>query len=161
MLFLATLARVHIYAGLDLPFGCGGNNSGRGVGERLKVDPVNNNIVYFGSRSDGLWRSEDFGETWKQVESFPVKGDYLQEGNKIGIMWVEFDPVNGDVYAGAAMMNGECIYRSSDGGNTWEALPANAPVEIPKTKLPRTLLDSLKPILSWRKLRTDTAKSLL
>ena len=115
----------------DLPFGCGGNNSGRGVGERLKVDPVNNNIVYFGSRSDGLWRSEDFGETWKQVESFPVKGDYLQEGNKIGIMWVEFDPVNGDVYAGAAMMNGECIYRSSDGGNSWEALPANAPGYYP------------------------------
>ena len=39
-------------------------------------------------------------------------------------------------------------------------LPANAPVEIPKTKLPRTLLDSLKPILSWRKLRTDTARNL-
>ena len=40
------------------------------------------------------------------------------------------------------------------------ALPANAPVEIPKTKLPRTMLDSLKPILSWRKLRTDTARGL-
>lgn len=109
----------------DLSFGCGGNCSGRGVGERLKVDPVNNNNVYFGSRTSGLWKSEDYGETWKQVEAFPVKGDYYQEGNAIGVMWVEFDPVSGDVYAGAAMMNGECIYKSSDGGNSWETLPAN------------------------------------
>ncbi len=108
----------------DLDFGCGGNNSGRGVGERLKVDPVNNNIVYFGSRNSGLWRSEDYGESWSKVESFPVKGDYLQEGNAIGIMWVEFDPATDDVYAGAAMLGGECIYRSKDGGATWEALPA-------------------------------------
>ncbi|MBQ1464110.1 MAG: cellulose-binding protein, partial [Ruminococcus sp.] len=115
----------------DLPFGCGGNNSGRGVGERLKVDPVNNNVVYFGSRTDGLWKSEDYGENWTKVESFPVKGDYLQEGNAIGIMWVEFDPATDDVYAGAAMLSGECIYRSKDGGNTWEALPANNKGQYP------------------------------
>lgn len=109
----------------DLSFGCGGNNSGRGVGERLKVDPKDNKNVYFGSRNSGLWKSEDYGETWSQVESFPVKGDYLQEGNAIGIMWVEFDPATNDVYAGAAMLNGECVYKSSDGGKTWETLPAN------------------------------------
>ena len=109
----------------DLTFGCGGNNSGRGVGERLCVDPVNNSNVYFGSRNNGLWKSEDYGKTWAQVESFPVKGDYSQEGNSIGIMWVHFDPANNDVYAGAAMTNGECIYKSSDNGTTWETLPAN------------------------------------
>lgn len=111
----------------DLPFGCGGNNSGRGTGERLMVDPVNNNNIYFGSRNNGLWKSTDYGETWAQVESFPVKGDYSQEGNAIGIMWVHFDPANNDIYAGAAMSNGECIYKSADGGETWETLPANAP----------------------------------
>lgn len=111
----------------DLPFGCGGNNSGRGTGERLKVDPVNNNVVYFGSRTEGLWKSEDYGETWAKVESFPVTGDYMQESNKLGVMWVEFDPASNDVYAGVAMTNGECIYRSKDQGKTWETLPANAP----------------------------------
>ena len=109
----------------DLSFGCGGNCSGRGVGERLKVDPVDNRNVYFGSRTKGLWKSEDYGETWEKVDSFPVTGDYYQEGNAIGVMWVEFDPATNDVYAGAAMMNGECVYRSSDGGATWKALPAN------------------------------------
>ena len=40
-------------------------------------------------------------------------------------MWVQFDPSTNDVYAGAAMTNGECIYKSCDGGETWETLPAN------------------------------------
>lgn len=110
----------------DLSFGCGGNNSGRGVGERLKVDPKNNKNVYFGSRTDGLWKSTDYGETWSKVESFSVKGDYSQEGNNIGVMWVQFDPNTNDIYAGVAMTNGECIYKSSDEGATWETLSANA-----------------------------------
>ena len=109
----------------DLDFGCGGNNSGRGVGERLKVDPKNNKNIYFGSRNEGLWKSTDYGVTWNKVESFPVKGDYSQEGNNIGVMWVQFDPNTNDVYAGVAMTNGECIYKSSDEGATWETLPAN------------------------------------
>ncbi len=108
----------------DVPFSCGGNQSGRGTGERLCVDPVNNNNIYMGTRNAGLWKSEDYGKTWNEVSSFPVKGDYNQESNNIGIMWVEFDPVTNDVYAGVAMTNGSCIYKSADGGATWEALPA-------------------------------------
>lgn len=108
----------------DLNFGCGGNNSGRGTGERIMVDPVNNNNVYFGSRANGLWKSEDYGQNWSRIESFPVNGDYSQEGNNIGIMWIHFDPSNNDIYAGAAMTNGECIYKSSDNGVSWETLPA-------------------------------------
>lgn len=107
----------------DAEFGCGSNTSGRGVGERLKVDPAHNNNVYFGSRCDGLWKSEDYGISWHKVESFPVCGDYSQEGCSIGIMWVEFDPVTDDIYAAAAMTDGNCIYRSCDGGMSWEALP--------------------------------------
>ena len=109
----------------DVEFSCGGNQSGRGTGERMKVDPVNNKNIYLGTRNAGMWKSSDYGQSWSQVESFPVKGDYNQENNNIGIMWIEFDPATNDVYAGVAMGNGECIYRSSDEGATWEALPAN------------------------------------
>lgn len=111
----------------DLPFGCGGNCAGRGTGERLMVNPRNNAEVYMGSRTDGLWKTGDYGKTWAKVESFPVKGDYQQGGFSLGVMWVEFHPISGDAYAGVAMKNGECIYRSSDNGATWEALPANVP----------------------------------
>lgn len=109
----------------DTEFSCGGNQSGRGTGERLKVDPVNNKNIYFGSRNAGMWKSDDYGKNWSKVESFPVTGNYSQEGNNIGIMWIEFDPVSNDVYAGVAMTDGVCIYKSTDEGATWEALPAN------------------------------------
>lgn len=110
---------------VDMPFAMGGNMSGRGAGERLMVNPKNNAQIYYGSRSDGLYVSNDYGKTWDQVTSFPVKGNYYQEKNQIGIMWIEFEPGSGDVYAGVAMKDGQCIYRSADNGASWEALPAN------------------------------------
>lgn len=109
----------------DLDFGCGGNQSGRGTGERLAVDPKDNKNVYFGSRSGGLLKSTDYGKTWSEVTSFPTKGNYNQENNNIGIMWVEFDPNSNDMYAGVAETNGQCIYKSTDKGDSWTALPEN------------------------------------
>src|SRR3972149_2652751 len=44
---------------IEVPFKMGGNENGRGVGERLAIDPNDNNILYFGSRRDGLWISAD------------------------------------------------------------------------------------------------------
>ena len=49
----------------------GGNESGRFNGERLAVDPNQGDILFFGSRRDGLWKSADRGATWQKVESFP------------------------------------------------------------------------------------------
>jgi photosystem II stability/assembly factor-like uncharacterized protein len=55
----------------DVPFKFGGNEDGRGNGERLVVDPKDGRILYLGTRHDGLWRSTDRGVTWARVESFP------------------------------------------------------------------------------------------
>ena len=55
----------------DVPFKMGGNEMGRFNGERLAVDPNLGEIVFFGSRRDGLWKSADRGATWSKVESFP------------------------------------------------------------------------------------------
>ena len=109
----------------DAPFGCGGNQSGRGCGERMQVNPNNNKQIWFGSRNAGLWKSEDYGKNWEKVTSFPVKGDYQQEGNSIGILWVEFAPDSGDIYVGVAMADSCCIYRSTNNGTNWTALPIN------------------------------------
>jgi photosystem II stability/assembly factor-like uncharacterized protein len=49
----------------------GGNEAGRGVGERLAIDPNDNNILYFGSRTAGLWISKDAALNWSKVDSFP------------------------------------------------------------------------------------------
>ncbi|MEV0645735.1 hypothetical protein AB0I28_10785 [Phytomonospora sp. NPDC050363] len=64
-----------------LPFKVGGNMPGRGMGERLAVDPHNNNVLYFGAPSgQGLWRSTDKGVTLAEVtarrgEPRPLPGD--------------------------------------------------------------------------------------
>jgi photosystem II stability/assembly factor-like uncharacterized protein len=55
----------------EAPFRMGGNADGRHNGERLAVDPNEGTILFFGSRSAGLWKSGDRGVTWNAVTSFP------------------------------------------------------------------------------------------
>ncbi len=45
----------------EVPFKMGGNESGRFNGERLAVDPNQGDILFFGSRRDGMWKSADRG----------------------------------------------------------------------------------------------------
>jgi photosystem II stability/assembly factor-like uncharacterized protein len=121
----------------DLPFKNGGNMPGRSMGERLAIDPNDDRVIYFGTRSgNGLWRSTDFGATWSQVTSFTAVGDYVEQpgniyaGDPDGVVWEAFDPSTGSrrhasqtVYAGIATKNGPSIFRSTDGGATWAAVP--------------------------------------
>lgn len=51
---------------------------GRGMGERLVVDPNLNSVLYFGTRSgNGLWKSTDYGVTWTKQTAFPSAGKHL------------------------------------------------------------------------------------
>ena len=52
------------------PFRMGGNTEGRSNGERLAVDPNDGAILFFGSRRDGLWKSNDHGMTWTRIDTF-------------------------------------------------------------------------------------------
>ncbi|MBQ8884299.1 MAG: cellulose-binding protein [Oscillospiraceae bacterium] len=115
----------------EIETSCGGNEVGRGVGERLMIDPNDNSILYFASRKDGLFKSEDYGRTWKNVESFPTKGGYVEETFSVGLTWVEFDKSSSKkgeatktIFVGAARGDSdEIIFRSDDAGKTWTALP--------------------------------------
>lgn len=111
---------------VDLPFGNGGNEVGRGTGERLQVDPNNNSIIYFGTRNDGLYRSEDYGRSWNKVTDFPSEGGYIEDGFSIGLTFVAFDKSSSKsgeatktIFVGAAKTEGNYIYRSDDAGKTW------------------------------------------
>jgi xyloglucan-specific exo-beta-1,4-glucanase len=66
------------WARTSLPFKAGGNMPGRGMGERLVIDPRNNNIIYLGARSgNGLWKSVDQGFSFQKVTSFTDAGTYV------------------------------------------------------------------------------------
>ncbi|HBC88678.1 MAG TPA: hypothetical protein DCZ94_17175 [Lentisphaeria bacterium] len=92
-----------------------GNGPLRSGGERLVVSPHDSNILLFGSRNEGLFRSQDAGTTWSKIDAFP--------GNltvKEGIECISFDTrTAGLVYACAFR---DAVYRSADAGLTWTKL---------------------------------------
>ena len=144
------------FARTNVPFRMGGNENGRGDGERLAVDPNDGRVLYFGSRSAGLWRSVDRAVTWQHVESFPDiteavlpppppppppapgaapgagrrrRGGYRPSQGD-GIVSVVFDPRSGSaghpsqtLYAAVSLRGRDNLFRSTDGGATWQAVP--------------------------------------
>lgn len=130
----------------DLPFKLGGNMPGRGMGERLAIDPNKDSVLYLGAPSGkGLWRSTDSGATWSQVAAFPDPGNYRQDPSDTsgylsddqGIAWVTFDESTGTsgsatktIYVGVADKD-NAVYRSTDAGATWQRLPGQPTGHLP------------------------------
>jgi hypothetical protein len=126
-----------------VPFKMGGNESGRFNGERLAVDPNDGEVLFFGSRHDGLWKSKDRGSTWNKIQTFPMidttetpitsiqtnanrrfRGNFVPQ--QVGIIFVQFDSRSGSagkptpvIYAGVST-TGTNLFRSDDGGQVWE-----------------------------------------
>ena len=87
----------------------------------IDVDPLNDNIIYVGTASGGLWKSESAGMTWSPI---------FDEQEVLGIGSVEIDPSNHDVlWVGTgegnprnSQTNGAGIYRSLDAGKNWQRM---------------------------------------
>jgi hypothetical protein len=106
------------YTDVTSKFKAHGNGGGRGNGERLAVDPKNSNILYCGTRANGLWKSTDAGVTWNLAWN-----GVTTTANGNGICFVLFDPsssvVNGasqTIYVGVSRTGGATLYRSTNGG---------------------------------------------
>lgn len=83
-----------------------------------------------------LWKSTDSGVTWSKVNNFPNPGTYIPfpgkdyGGDPTGFSWIAFDPRTGTaghptqtIYAAVNDNTGNNLYRSTDGGETWAAVP--------------------------------------
>jgi hypothetical protein len=128
---------------VDLPFQLGGNNGGRAMGERLMVDPNKPSILFYGSRTAGLWKSADSGKTWSQVtalSSAKMTSDQINAaGGGMGVELVVYDTGTkgsgtatqtiytaiAPDYASVAGLSAN-MYKSTDGGATWT--PVATPV---------------------------------
>ena len=103
-----------------------GNGAWRCSGEKLAIDPNNSNVVYCGTRFDGLFKTTNAATNWNKVTSFTQTGGNGGLPEKGGISFVVFDPsatitvnsqtVSKNIYVG---LIDQGIYRSNDGGSTW------------------------------------------
>lgn len=92
------------------------SKSGQGRINTIFVDPNNENTIYVGAPSGGLWKSTDSGINWT-----PLTDDLPQ----IGVSGIAVDPNNsniiyistGDDDAGDAYAIG--VLKSTNGGTTW------------------------------------------
>lgn len=84
----------------------------------IAVHPTNTNVIYIGTSSAGMYRTSDGGQNWETV------GDEFVE---MAIADIVFDPSNsntmyvatGDVNISGNVKIGYGVYKSIDGGNTW------------------------------------------
>jgi xyloglucan-specific exo-beta-1,4-glucanase len=117
-----------------------GNGMGRSNGERLAVDPHNSNVLFCGTRRNGLFKSTDGGANWTNVTAFPI----TTTSNDNGICFVVFDPatVSGGntqtIYAGVSRTGASNLYKSTDSGATWTAVAGATTTYMPQ----RAVLDS-------------------
>ncbi|MGY5055770.1 1,4-beta-glucanase [Streptomyces sp. 900105755] len=104
----------------DLTVKLGANEDGRGMGERLLVDPRDSDTLWLGTRHDGLLKSTDRGASWAQDGNFPATPSASGQGVSLLVA------AGRAVYAGWADGDGSAaavsLYRTTDGA-TWEAVP--------------------------------------
>lgn len=110
-----------------------GNGMGRQNGEKLVVDPGSSNILYAGTRWNGLFKSSDSGVTWSRLAGLNI----TTTPNENGVSFVALDPlsVSGSVaqrlFVGISRFGsvGPNFYRSNDAGATFTAV-AGAPTNL-------------------------------
>lgn len=91
-------------------------NGGAGRLNCITIDPVNQNLIWVGAASGGLWKSTDCGLTWNSnTDKLPV----------LGVSAIAINPLNtsvmyiatGDGDANETYSIG--VLKSTDGGETW------------------------------------------
>jgi photosystem II stability/assembly factor-like uncharacterized protein len=109
----------------DLDVKLGGQEPGRGTGERLQVDPHLTSVLLLGTTQDGLLRSTDGGKTFQSLSFGPKH-----------VSLVMFDPSSAAPESGCRRMwagshDKPGLYVSEDGGRSFNREPG-LPEQVPQ-----------------------------
>jgi len=108
-----------------------GNGMGRQNGERMAIDPQNSNVLFCGTRANGLFKSTDAGLTWNKVSGLNVSTTANENGVCLVLIDSKSAKVNNAssvIYVGVSTF-GTNLYVSKDGGATFSAVP-NAKTDL-------------------------------
>ena len=92
----------------------------------LAVDPADENVLFIGTASGGLWKTVDGGTNWESI---------FEDVGTMSVGAVALEPGNSDVvWAGTGERQSSCasyfglgIFKSTDGGDTFAARNGTAP----------------------------------
>jgi photosystem II stability/assembly factor-like uncharacterized protein len=90
-----------------------------GDARSITYDPSNPDRIYLGTSAGEMFLSADGGKTWSRFAHFGAANDYVLDS-------VAVDPTNPKIiYVGAWSIenSGGDLYKSTDGGTTWNVLP--------------------------------------
>ena len=118
----------------------------------IAMHPKEHNIL-FASTEKGLYRSDDKGANW----STSTRRSTVNMSGSIA-----FDPVNPDnMFCGTGTPMPALLFRSKDGGRTWEKRPVEVATECEAVGTPRftgIAVDPLEPNHVWAGLEVDGAR---
>jgi photosystem II stability/assembly factor-like uncharacterized protein len=109
---------------LDITYGLDSAQNASGRALTLAIHPNDANTLFLGTAQGGIWKSTDRGAHWRSIGELALP--------TLAINVIKFKPDDPNVlYAGTGEPNGSTsihgygLLRSSDGGETWEALPSH------------------------------------
>ena len=101
------------------------NDHYKTYGHKMAVDPANENVVYVGTPSRGMFFTADGGNTWKSIPSSLIARSAKAGGSYPGHA-IAFDPtssVSGGKTQGIYIASyGSGVYHTTDGGLTWKVI---------------------------------------
>ena len=129
----------------DLPFFAHGNLNGRGSGYKLIVDREDENLLFYASQTEGLFKSKNKGKDWEKILS--LKEDYLTFVGQIpgkNILFVGSAGVSLKSYVKEnpypeeneeKFLRGPALFVSFDKGESFTELKGPESLLFPKVKL--------------------------
>jgi photosystem II stability/assembly factor-like uncharacterized protein len=114
-------SKTEVFSGLNWT-NIGPSNTGGRI-TSLAISPENDNIIYAGAASGGVFKSTDFGTNWTPIfdnQQTQSIGDVVLDPNDDEVVYVGTGEPN--TGGGSITYDGIGLYRSSDGGNSWNSL---------------------------------------